>query len=406
MVHSGTNGMTGDNFNLDHIMESDDFDLKHIYSNNLSDEDLHDSPLHYIQNSCKYQTPYEVSNLVHIDKMKSLSCFSLNCRGLSSNWDRLNMLLAEMSNKEFSFDIIGLSEVYSFVDTVSFKIDGYKELKYRTRDRNIDDIKGGVGVFIKEEIHSEDREDLTIFIPHVIETYFTEIKTHQNVSIVIGTIYRPNTAPRADIDVFMKTITDIIETVKIENKQLILLGDFNVDLLKYETHAKTNDFLNGIISQGMIPLITKPTRVTDHPATLTEHIHTNIVNKKITSGIVLTDIADHYGTFCLIENSHILKKLKACFKRSFTPHNIETFKEILKESTYTDIYNATSANTAYKKYLDIFQVAYNTAFPKQKASNKSKYVKQQPWMSLGLLVSSKQKNKLYLKKMKKIIKLE
>ena len=41
---------------------------------------------------------------------------------------------------------------------------------------------------------------------------------------------------------------------------MILLGDFDIDLLKYETHMKTSDFSDEIFSFGLLPVITKPTR--------------------------------------------------------------------------------------------------------------------------------------------------
>ena len=33
-----------------------------------------------------------------------------------------------------------------------------------------------------------------------------------------------------------------------------------------------------------------------------DHIHSNIINKRIHARIVITDISDHFGTFCLIQN--------------------------------------------------------------------------------------------------------
>ena len=50
------------------------------------------------------------------------------------------------------------------------------------------------------------------------------------------------------------------------------MGDFNIDLLKVNTHAKTNEFVNDVISQGFLPKITRPTRITPHSAALMAHI--------------------------------------------------------------------------------------------------------------------------------------
>ena len=51
------------------------------------------------------------------------------------------------------------------------------------------------------------------------------------------------------------------------------MGDFNIDLLKVNIHAKTNEFVNDVISHGFLPKITRPTRITPHSATLIDHIY-------------------------------------------------------------------------------------------------------------------------------------
>ena len=61
---------------------------------------------------------------------------------------------------------------------------------------------------------------------------------------------------------------------------------------------KTNDYLNMIISQGFLPLITKPTRICRTASTLIDHMYCNKIT--CTAGIVITDVADHYGTLLQI----------------------------------------------------------------------------------------------------------
>ena len=76
------------------------------------------------------------------------------------------------------------------------------------------------------------RDDLSVFIPHVIESVFFEIQINERKTIIVGVIYRPNTQPRADIDTFMQKIIEIQSIRKEENKIAYLMGDFNIDLLK------------------------------------------------------------------------------------------------------------------------------------------------------------------------------
>ena len=49
-----------------------------------------------------------------------------------------------------------------------------------------------------------------------------------------------------------------------ENNNFFLLGDFNVDLFKYDKHAGTNEFIDSLCSYIYFPYILHPTRVTGH----------------------------------------------------------------------------------------------------------------------------------------------
>ena len=67
------------------------------------------------------------------------------------------------------------------------------------------------------------RDDLSVFIPHVIESVFFEIQINERKTIIVGVVYRPNTQPRADIDIFMQKIIEIQSKIKEENKVSYLI---------------------------------------------------------------------------------------------------------------------------------------------------------------------------------------
>ena len=79
------------------------------------------------------------------------------------------------------------------------------------------------------------------------------------------------------------------------------MGDFNIDLLKFGTHTKTNDFIDSIVSEGLLPHITRPTRIGNNSATLIDHIYSNDCTRRTGSGIILTDISDHFGIFHIVK---------------------------------------------------------------------------------------------------------
>ena len=65
-----------------------------------------------------------------------------------------------------------------------------------------------------------------------------------------------------------------------EKKNVFLLGDFNVDLLKYDKHPGTNEFIDSRSSYMYLPYILHPTRVTGHSQTIIDNIFSMFQKKQ------------------------------------------------------------------------------------------------------------------------------
>jgi len=83
----------------------------------------------------------------------------LSCGGLASNWDKCYDLLCDIHSNEFSFDFIGISEVFRCY----FDVSVYRYIIYRCRDQT-DDSRGGAALLIKKSF------DLSVFIQHIYES--------------------------------------------------------------------------------------------------------------------------------------------------------------------------------------------------------------------------------------------
>ena len=59
-------------------------------------------------------------------------------------------------------------------------------------------------------------------------------------------------------------LNQILEILSKEQKQVFLLGDFNLNLLNHNDHQPTNDFLDSLASNSFFPYILNPTRITSH----------------------------------------------------------------------------------------------------------------------------------------------
>ena len=91
------------------------------------------------------------------------------------------------------------------------------------------------------------------------------------------------------------------------------------------------DFFNLIFQNGIFPLINRPTRVTKSSATISDHVLTNtILDSEVQSGIIKTDIRDHFAVFALMKTSLIQPNIKKTFiKQDINENGTEYFKSIL-----------------------------------------------------------------------------
>ena len=160
--------------------------------------------------------------------------------------------------------------------------------------------------------------------------------------------------------------------------------------------------MDNIISQGLLPLITKPTRLTHHSATLIDHIYTNDKKTNTFTGILLTDeVADHFGVFHIMYGKEKKNPSKVIYSRNITDEKMKQFKKNLSETDFSDVLLLTNPNEAYNKFISIYTSLFEELFPLRPVNFKKKYIKQHPWMTKGLLVSSIQKSKLLKKKLNK-----
>ena len=107
---------------------------------------------------------------------------------------------------------------------------------------------------------------------------------------MIGCIYKH---PKLPIEEFhYQFLSPILEKVSFENSDNYILGDFNINLLNYESDRYTAYFLDNMYSNSCTPYITLPTRITPRSKTLIDNIFYNNFNASM-SGNLITDISDH-----------------------------------------------------------------------------------------------------------------
>ena len=97
-------------------------------------------------------------------------------------------------------------------------------------------------------------------------------------------------------------LSNLIETRSLENEKIVSLGDFNVDLLNYDSNHDISNFLDIIRSNLFLPHITIQTRIIAKSSTLIDNIFSNFFDSSFTTGSTVTALSDHHAQFLVIAN--------------------------------------------------------------------------------------------------------
>ena len=374
------------------------FDLFSLQENLMNNEC--DPDVNFYQNNvsnveANYFLMTEVKSSLASFVPNPFSVLHLNIRSMKKNFEIFKEFLKNVS---VSFSAIFLSETWcesrDELQNSNYILSSYNFFyQYRQYRRG-----GGVCLFVKESFCCKTRQDLSINCD-AIELLCLEIANEKSKNIILNLTYRP---PNRDVKEFEKHLNKILSTNEILKKEVIMAGDFNMNLLDFEQNKKVKNFLNIMFGHSMFPVINKPPRVTKNTATAIDHIFiSSVTTTKFKTGIIKSDISDHFPIFFVAEyNIHIKKtKERFIFRRDLSDIFVEKFKYKLRTVSWESFTNSSDTNKAYDNFIEIFSSVYDECFPKKKIKLKAqKY--NSPWITKGIKKSSKKTQKLYEKFLK------
>ena len=273
-------------------------DLNSIQNNLESTSD--DSELAPFESvNCKYYDCQEFTTLASGLKSSFFSALHLNISSLTRHFDEFNALLTLL---KFNFGIIGISESRFLLNRPSpfnFSIEGYS-IEHTPTEASA----GGTLLYISNHFSYQPRSDLSnlMYSPKVLESVFVEIAFSHKANFIVGCIYKH---PGMHIGTFNNDfLSPLLQSISRENKTIILLGDFNIDLLKANVNQEISFFLDVLGSHLVLPQVILPTRITESSKTLIDNILSSITEFDCISGNLLHSISDHLPQFLLMSSTN------------------------------------------------------------------------------------------------------
>ena len=247
---------------------------------------------HFYDINCSYLSPNEMSDSLFGDRKSNLSVFHNNIRSLTKNFDSLTETFDKCSELP---DIIAVSETRLIKNK---HIPGFKEYLFEYVDPEKE--VGGVGAYISNNLVCSVRRDLNLGAKHC-EDLWISVDQNKNVpsnskdykpNFVVGIIYRH---PDHKYEKFCECLCDTLNTLNKTKTDYIIVGDININTLKYNIAQNVTDYVNALHSVGCNVCIDSPTRVTSDSSSCIDHIYSNLCSSRLFSNIIMNDVSDHFA---------------------------------------------------------------------------------------------------------------
>ena len=270
--------------------------------------------------------------------------------------------------------VMAIQETWGKNPTTDYSIKGFHRPEFKLRTGEGMNLGGGVGIWIRD---NQDYDNIKmISIDRVCE--MQAVSLHDlNISII--NVYRPF----GDMCVFISTLESNILAAKQKypSNDIILVGDFNVNLLK--SSCNTDSLLETTLGLGLIQQVSLPTRVSDNFETLIDHVYT-CSRRKLKTDVITSQISDHYATLTSFLNDKQDRKKIKITKRWFKEESYIELATMLAATDWSPMETMNCEDSA--EYLESkIKEAMDIIAPIETKIVKNK--KENQWLTAGIRIS-------------------
>ena len=366
------------------------YDLDLFSLNTTLDYNL--NPVDYSSNkiTSRYFSPHSFKEMkTKLSKDEATSSFSVfhnNVVSLNRNLENLETQL--LHEVDFHFNVIGVTETKitnANSQLCTAHIPGYV-FEYVPTPL----ASGGVGMFIEESLNYRVLERTS---NEAFQVLWAEFSFENKKNVICGIFYRQHNSP----EVFQSYFDETIEKFASSGKHIVIMGDFNIDLLKCASSSYSHDFLTSLQSCFLFPTIDKPTRVRSTSATLIDNIFINNPDQIVASGNIISDISDHFSQFCILKSMRDKVKKNKSKVRDFSRFSRDSFNADLSNVDWNALLDKKSCDVdnLFSSFYNKINKLINKHAPMKTISNRKAKQLSKPWITKGIRTSIKVKNKLY-----------
>ena len=274
-----------------------------------------------------------------LDFANQIAMIHINTRSMVNKFDEIKTLLSTTVKWNFIF----VSETWLTKDIEKFYLlEGYQSFFASRANKP----GGGSAIYVQGNIEAKQ---LPLFLFTTAEVVSLKVKINKQKQCVLIQIYR---APKNNSEFLSELEQCLINANKL-NILTYIVGDFNANLFSLSNNTFNESFFTLMCSYGFLPVISKATRVSTESCTLIDNIFCNDISIINHSGVIETDLSDHFAIFSStiinIERKPNAKESKECFDY----HYIENLNEFLV-SELENYESETNPESACNKLIESY----------------------------------------------------
>ena len=189
-------------------------------------------------------------------------------------------------------------------------------------------------------------------------------------------------------------VSPLLEKLSKENKDTMLMGDFNINLINHNIDKSTSNLIDTMYSASFFPTINSPTCITTTSKTTIDNIF--YITEEITSGNITTSISDHLTQFIFTKNQNYSENEKQETEiNSFRNYDKDLFTSELARNNWKEYLKLeeNGVNKSFELFLNKINYLFNKHCPKTKITVKEKCYNRL-WLTPGILKSIEVRDKL------------
>ena len=287
--------------------------------------------------------------------------------------DEIKILL----NSQENIDIFCLSETFL---TNEFSDAELNIPNYDCARKDRQSHGGGLIIYTKSNLPCSCRYDLEI---NHIEMLWLEVRHNKQKPFLICYCYRPPSATSE----WTEKSEQSIDIATSEDKEIILLGDFNFNMLSVKAWLRKTEYLN------LIQLVQNPTRVTNSTETIIDHVYSNMPDNITHISVPFYAISDHYPVCVTRKITNFNGKgpvHKFISYRETKSFNEANFIYDLESQPWSIMSIFDNASDALDYFTNLFNSVLNKHAPKKK--RRVKRSKQPNWINPEILSAIKKRD--------------